>query len=273
MAQQRKTVPMSGSTTPNYNFNLPTIGGSQDSWGNALNANFTALDGIIHTLATGSGFLPLTGGVITGQLTVNQGLLAKQTIGVGISIAVGYPGVSDFQLVLGDANAGPNTRILQWATNVKTDYDPNFGSFAFWRQGTPLLTIDSAGNTTINGNGFKPGGGSWASSSDDRVKRNVRPYGAGLADICELLPIAFEYNGEGGTAADGITHYGLSAQKTREVMPELVFEMATPRLDGSIDPLLLPGQLGTQLGPLLLAACNAIRELAERVTALELTSA
>jgi hypothetical protein len=163
-------------------------------------------------------------------------------------------------------------RIFQWAANVTDVYQEQTGD-RFWNANTPQMNLSYGGNLYIQGNGFKPGGGSWAATSDERVKRNVRPYDAGLADICELLPIRFEYNGDGGTTDDGVTHYGLSAQKTREVMPELVFEMATPRLDGSIDPLLLPGQLGTQLGPLLLAVCNAIRELAERVTQLELTSA
>ena len=60
---------MSGSTTPNYSFNLPAIGGNQDSWGNLLNANWTAADSAIHGLA--SGYLPLgRGGALSGNLTV-----------------------------------------------------------------------------------------------------------------------------------------------------------------------------------------------------------
>jgi hypothetical protein len=273
---------MSDAFTPNYHFDLPTIGGSQDTWGNKLNANWTALDGFLHTLTGGTGptgsFLPSTGGTITGSMVVTGGLDVKgalgceggatiSTLAVNGAIYFARSQVTDFTIT----RSFPQ-RILEWATNVTDVYNESTGD-RFWNANTSQMQLSYGGNLTIVGNGFKPGGGSWAATSDERVKRNVRPYDAGLADICELLPIRFEYNGDGGTTDDGVTHYGLSAQKTREVMPELVFEMATPRKDGSVDPLLLPGQLGTQLGPLLLAACNAIRELAERVTQLELTSA
>ena len=47
---------MADSLTPNFNFTLPEIGGSDDTWGNKLNANWTALDALIKskfdTLAT-----------------------------------------------------------------------------------------------------------------------------------------------------------------------------------------------------------------------------
>ena len=252
---------MSGSTTPNYNFNLPTIGGNQDNWGNLLNANWSSLDGIIHTFATGSGFLPTTGGAITGSLVVSGTLQTTSTLGVQGLAAFAYPTVTDFYIY----RTG-GFRVLHWSSTDQVVWAESGNVTSWQHNSSTTMSLDPAGNLTVVGNGFKPGGGSWAAASDDRVKRNVRPYGAGLADICELLPIAFEYNGDGGTAADGVTHYGLSAQQTQAIMPELVFEMPADRYT-------LPGQLGTQLGPLLLAACNAIRELAERVTALELTSA
>ena len=72
---------MSGSTTPNYSFNLPAIGGNQDSWGNLLNANWTAADSVIHNLA--SGYLPLTGGTLNGGLTVNGNLILNGRINFG----------------------------------------------------------------------------------------------------------------------------------------------------------------------------------------------
>lgn len=71
---------MSGSTTPNYSFNLPTIGGNQDTWGNLLNANWTAADSAIHGLA--SGYLPLTGGALSGNLTV-YGRIIWGNLGAG----------------------------------------------------------------------------------------------------------------------------------------------------------------------------------------------
>jgi hypothetical protein len=273
---------MSDATTPNYGFTLPPPGGSQDTWGNKLNANWTALDGFLHTLTGGTGaggsFLPAVGNAtLTGSLNVTGNVSVGNTLGAtaatfGSTYTQGTAYFANSQVTDFAIYRNYPQRILQWQGSVTDVYDEQVGA-RFWNAGTTLMELQFGGHLTITGNAFKPGGGSWAATSDDRVKRNVRPYSAGLADVCELLPIAFEYNGEGGTADDGVTHYGLSAQATQRIMPELVFEMATPRMDGSVDPLLLPGQLGTQLGPLLLAACNAIRELAERVTQLELTSA
>ena len=252
---------MSDATTPNYNFTLPTIGGDQDSWGNALNANWTALDGLLHSFVVSSGFLPTTGGIITGNLTVQGPAQFSSSLGVAGILSLAFPTVNDFYI-----QRTGGFRVFHWSASDQVVWAESGAVTSWQHNSSSTMTLDGAGNLTIVGNGFKPGGGSWAAASDDRVKRNVRPYGAGLADICDLLPIAFEYNGEGGTTDDGVTHYGLSAQATQPIMPELVFEMPADRHT-------LPGQLGTQLGPLLLAACNAIRELAERVTALELTSA
>jgi hypothetical protein len=33
--------------TSNYSWNLPTVGGSEDTWGTSLNANWTALDTLL----------------------------------------------------------------------------------------------------------------------------------------------------------------------------------------------------------------------------------
>ena len=60
---------MSDTTTPNYNFVLPSIGASQDTWGNKLNANWAEADAVIYALA--SGYLTLSGGVINGGLTIS----------------------------------------------------------------------------------------------------------------------------------------------------------------------------------------------------------
>lgn len=259
---------MSDATTPNYNFTLPTIGGSQDSWGNKLNANWTALDGLLHGFATDTGFLPTTGGVITGSLSVQGTLQTSSTLGVQGLAAFAYPTVSDFYIY----RTG-GFRVLHWSNSDQVVWAESGAVTSWQHNSSTTMSLDAAGNLTVAGNGFKPGGGSWAAASDDRVKRNARRYGAGLADVCELLPIAFEYNGAGGTVDDGVTRYGLSAQAAQRIMPELVFEMAEPGLDGSTDPQLLPGQLGTQLGPLTLALVNSCRELAERVAALELKSA
>jgi hypothetical protein len=123
-------------------------------------------------------------------------------------------------------------------------------------------TFDFTGSFTIANQAYKPGGGPWTATSDARTKRDIRPYEAGLAEVCALSPVSFEYNGRGGTRDDGVRYVGLGAEATRPVMPELVEVMPD-------DGRRLPGQLGTNLGPLLLALVNSVQELSARVAALE----
>jgi hypothetical protein len=275
---------MSDSTTSNYHFTLPAIGASQDSWGNKLNSNFTALDSLIHSLVveaggSGSASLPITGGTINGNLAVTGNSSVGGNLGVSGAITTGglavsgnigagqvyfaSPAVTDFTAY----RSAPN-RVFQWAGGVTDAYNDAIG-VRYWNANGALMNLDNGGNLTIVGAGIKPGGGLWQAASDDRVKRNARPYTSGLAEIMRLEPITFEYNGQGGTKADGVTYHGLSAQSTRSIMPELVLEERHPRKDGTRDPALLPGQLATQLGPLILALVNAVKELTVRVAVLE----
>lgn len=292
---------MSGSLTPNYSFSLPTIGGDNNVWGNELNANWTSLDGILHTLSattTATAYLPIAGGQMTGPLylqsdpssammaatmgwvsnnfvkTAGSSTIAGQlTTGALVnnsgmstgSINIGIPTVNDFGIALSTGNS----RIFAWAYNVSDAYFPSTATWARNWGGTNVFLYDSTGNISILNDGYKPGGGPWASWSDDRVKQNVKPYGAGLAEVVQLKPVAYEYNGAGGTRVDGKTYYGLSAQATRPVMPELVCNMPAMLATTANSSKRVVGQLGTNLSALPMALVNAIRELAERVTALE----
>jgi hypothetical protein len=66
--------------TPNYNFNLPTVGGDDNVWGGLLNDNWSSIDTILWnvsgvasaalTTTTGDArYLRLTGGAVTGNTT------------------------------------------------------------------------------------------------------------------------------------------------------------------------------------------------------------
>jgi len=296
------------ATTPNYSFTLPTIGGDQNAWGNELNTNWSSLDGILHNIAgiippafTGAGYLPTTGGQLTGPLylsgnptssmmaapmgwvlagfvqkagdTMSGGLTVNGWLGAsGVSTAsiyLGVPALSDFYLGI-TADSGQQRRVITWANQVVEFYTPVSNTWYWQWSGTVVMALDAVSNLTNFGNAFKPGGGPWIASSDDRVKHNVSTYYGGLAEIVQLQPISYEYNGQGGTKADGRTYYGLSAQATRQVMPEMVVPMppiASPQ--GSKTTATLPGQLGTDLTALPMALVNAVRELADRVAALE----
>lgn len=69
----------------------------------------------------------------------------------------------------------------------------------------------------------KPGGGSWTnSSSDERVKTDIRPFIDGLDVILGINPVWYKYNGKGGIEADGTEYVGVIAQDIQEVAPYTV---------------------------------------------------
>lgn len=103
---------------------------------------------------------------------------------------------------------------------------------------------------------FKPGGGSFAASSDERLKRIHRAYDLGLDALAELNPILFSYN---DNPQD--TYIGLSAQKTKAT--RLGF-MVTRGEDG---------YLRIDNSPLVYTLTNAVNELNRRLTTLENTHA
>ena len=280
------------ASTPNFSFTLPTIGGDQNTWGNELNGNWTHLDTVLQGIVAppaGPTYLLLTGGTMTGPLVLSGDPTSQympvtlhylQTQGYvqsGSSMTLNNLTLTGAAAVTGNVQLGSlsftghtdwqmyvtgTQRVLQWASTVSDIYDTNSFIRSFVIGSINRVQIDSSGDLSVQTKGYQPGGGTWGASSDDRVKRDVAPYTAGLEQIMQLRPIAFSYNGKGDTTDDGKTYYGVSAQATQPVMPELVAEMA-PRAGR------LKGQLATHLGPLTLALCNAVRQLSDRIAALE----
>ena len=159
---------MSGTTTPNYGFTLPTISGNQDTWGNLLNANWTAADSAIHTLA--SGYLPAGGGTITGNLAVTGGVSAGgnmsatgsmsaaamgtsgavsagTTLSCGTSLSIAVSVTSDFQIY----RLSPN-RVLQWGTGYNIAWNESDGGGVTWNNPSiQQMKLDPFGNLSVHG--------------------------------------------------------------------------------------------------------------------------
>ena len=118
-------------------------------------------------------------------------------------------------------------------------------------------------------NGFKNGGGTWGSLSDERTKiqEEITPYTEGLEKLKLLQPIVFRYNGLYGTEDNGGQYVGFVAQELDRIAPEMVGTMMEQRHPGSDDPYeeLLTVET-TRMDYIML---NAIKELAARVEHLE----
>ena len=101
---------------------------------------------------------------------------------------------------------------------------------------------------TTGGAALKPGGGSWADTSDERTKQNIEPWATGLHEVMQLKVRRWNFRKE--TGRDVAQEFvGLVAQEAELVAPRLVStqagEMGELKFDDlrSVDPSDLPYML------------------------------
>ena len=76
----------------------------------------------------------------------------------------------------------------------------------------------------VNGSAGKPGGGSWSSSSDRRLKKNVADLEGALDTLLALRGVTFEYKDPASINELEGTRTGFIAQEVEEVLPDWVSE-------------------------------------------------
>ena len=92
---------------------------------------------------------------------------------------------------------------------------------------------------TVNGGADKPGGGSWGTFSDRRLKDLDGDFHAGLSEILKLQPVRYRYKQDNGMGInDREEHVGFVAQDVQKVIPEAVSENSKGYLLVNNDPIL-----------------------------------
>jgi len=99
------------------------------------------------------------------------------------------------------------------------------GNIAIGGNFVPTATVDVMGTMKVNGISV---------SSDKQLKSNINPFGLGLDEVLQLNPVAYEYNGKGGTV-DGGQHVGIIAQELQKVAPMLVEEYTHIEVEANRD--------------------------------------
>lgn len=74
------------------------------------------------------------------------------------------------------------------------------------------------------GNAFKPGGGSWAGLSDERVKKDIKELGGALDRLTQLRSVTYKFIDPASLGESPGTHIGFTAQQVEKVFPEWVSE-------------------------------------------------
>ena len=160
-----------------------------------------------------------------------------------------------------------------WFGYGKTMWISGYGGIKFFTGGVqPAITVGYWGAVgigtaspdqllSVNGNASKVGGGSWATFSDVRMKKDINPFNDGLSVLKQINPVTFRYNGKLGYPTDK-TYVGVIAQDIEQIAPYTVSTFRTklnPDDTEETDILQFDGSA------LIYIAINAIQELDNKI--------
>lgn len=213
---------------------------------------------VFLTTTTASG----TGAYASAANTLNLCTDSASRLEIGSTGGVGIGGVSDGTVRLTTYGADTGSSNFSFAARSSTTY--LFGVRNDGRVGigtsTPgyqlALSTDSAAKPTTN---------TWTIASDERIKTNVQPYAKGLAEICQVNPITYDYNGKGGIPA-GPGGVSILAQELQPVFPECVGSYKGKLDEGDEEDTDILNYNGHAI---TFALINAVKELNAKVEALE----
>ena len=147
--------------------------------------------------------------------------------------------------------AGPN----QYGIDIFTDFARRISIEQHGNVGIGTATPDSL--LTVNGSADKPGGGSWGTYSDGRLKNLNGSFRSGLSQVLKLNPVRYRYKSDNAMGIrDTDEHIGVVAQDVRRVIPEAVTENSK-------------GYLLVNNDPVIWAMVNAIKEQQGEIRALK----
>jgi hypothetical protein len=118
------------------------------------------------------------------------------------------------------------------------------------------LSTDSAAKLTTN---------TWTTTSDGRIKTNIQPYAKGLAEILQVSPVTYDYNGKGGIPA-GPGGVSIIAQDLQPIFPECISSFKAKLEEADEEPTDILNYNGHAI---TFALINAIKELNTKIEALE----
>ncbi len=265
------------------------------SIGGALTANAITSTGVTVNGALSSGSATVSGAVTAGSVGVSNGLTAASAnvsgalttgsatvSGALTANTISSPNVSTNALTVNNiinANGGTNmtgTVSLCAASN----YSKGTVGIGGTNYNNYMLTVTNTQTTGMgiginapyldSGSGWWAlsvwgqcinATGSWARSSDVRLKERIKPYKDGLAKVLKINPIKFHYTKESGLGFKE-EHVGVSAQELQEIAPYMVGK-------GKIKPDNEEEYLHMDGGAMTYMLINAVKELKAELDALK----
>jgi hypothetical protein len=151
-------------------------------------------------------------GVVGSNTSSGTGVQGSSSSGVGV-IGLSTTGIA----IKGIAGSTSNGLVAQ-----NSNTDGNAAAVSAISGSDSALAYWGTGGIIVTGAALKPGGGTWGSWSDARVKKDVKPYSSGLAELLRVRPVTYKYNGLGGTPDNGKEFVGVIAQELEKVSPAMV---------------------------------------------------
>lgn len=266
----------------------------------ASGACFVGQPSVVVLAASASGgwcyLRPNGAGSTTGQVTLDY---AGNMVINGNFVSPGS--IVGGALVARAAGAGNANVTFQNNTTANTGY-------VYWNAADNTIRMQHASggyaqqqpaNFLISGQAYKPGGGAWVDSSDERIKTVTGDYTHGLDAIKALRPVEYVFRGNDTNeppmvtmgvpyepepdpdavptvpyansphcqpAKDGTIYVGLIAQEVETALPHMV-----TRRDAYIDGAPVSDLRDLDTNSLIFTLVNAVKELAARLERLEAT--
>jgi len=184
--------------------------------------------------------------MVLGSINGVNGATADTNVGIGTTA----PG---FKLHIGTGNKG--FRVEGPAQGTSSPVLASFGGtgdfgidgvgkvqgrFVVKDSGLVGIATSSPDATlSVNGTADKPGGGSWGTFSDGRLKTLHGNFTDGLRELLQLRPVRYRYKPDNAMGIrDQEEHIGFVAQEVRAVIPEAVSENDRGFLLVNNDPIL-----------------------------------
>lgn len=157
-----------------------------------------------------------SGGTLSGWPRLGMIVESGPTLSMGIP----YWGSSEYQV---RRYATDGTSVILWAIN-------NTYGDAFLARGN--LTLQNLGGG--RGVAYKPGGGSWAATSDFRLKKNIKPISDALTKLEKLNGVEFNWINPQEHGNDNNKQGGFIAQEIEKYFPNWITETSVDGVDQAL---------------------------------------
>ena len=261
---------------------LPLAGGTVTG---ALTVNGAGTFGSISTTGTGTfGLVNVTGALTaSGNLSVTGVATAGSLVSNGSLNVTGPASFNDGVAYIKSIAGQLNPALL-----LQDHFGTSRGSIQFFETAGTLqitnlapgpatwLALPADGSFQINSpTASKPGGGSWAAPSDERIKTVTGDYEAGLDEVLQLRPVTYVYKGNDTPTEDGMSPHkdaaqsgkefvGFVAQELEQIMPGMVSQH-----EGFIDGEKATDIRDVDVSSLVFALVNCVRQLKAEIEALK----